>query len=134
MKRILIVDDSEFMRNVLKDMIISNSVAGEFSENFEIFEADSKKEALIHAKRMKPDVILLDIVMMESEMEGVEFIMEANQFFDLNKIIMVTSIGHMDVISTCKNLGIKYYIQKPFDKTEIVDSIKKIIEASDIRE
>lgn len=127
MKKILIVDDSAFMRNVLKDMILSNTEAGEFKDNFEIYEADSKKEALLLTKKVKPDVILLDIVMTEGEMDGVEFITEANDFFDLNKIIMITSIGHMDIINTCKNLGIMFYIQKPFERTEIVNAIKKIL-------
>ncbi len=127
MKKILIVDDSPFMRNVLKEMIVSNAEAGEFDDNFEIFESDGKKDALVIAKKENPDVILLDIVMTESEMEGIEFITEANTFFDLSKIIMVTSIGHMDIINTCKNLGIKYYIQKPFEKNEVVSSIKSVI-------
>jgi two-component system chemotaxis response regulator CheY len=127
MKKILIVDDSAFMRNVLKDIITGDGKKPSLSNEIEIFEADGKEAALILAKKEKPDVILLDIVMKESEMEGVEFIMDANEFFDLSKIIMITSIAHMDIMDTCKNLGVKFYLQKPFDQKEVIDSIKEVI-------
>src|SRR6188472_4073893 len=112
MKKILIVDDSAFMRNVLKEMITNNTDITKL-DSVEVFEADNKKKALAIAKKENPDIVLLDIVMQESDMEGVEFIMEANEFFDLTRIIMVSSISHTDILDTCKNLGVKYYIQKP---------------------
>lgn len=130
MKKILIVDDSSFMRNVLKDIIASNADTLNLAEDFEIHEADGKKKALSLMKKIRPDVILLDIVMQESEMEGVEFIVEANSFFDLSKIIMVSSVSHMDIMNTCKNLGVKFYIQKPFLKEEVIDSIRKVMKVT----
>lgn len=127
MKKILIVDDSAFMRNVLKGIIVDNANMTNPAEDFEIYEADGKRNALMLAKKINPDVILLDIVMQESEMEGIEFIEEANEFFDLSKIVMISSVGHIDILETCKNLGIKFYVQKPFEQSEVIDSIKKIL-------
>jgi two-component system chemotaxis response regulator CheY len=116
------------MRNVLKDIIVSNAESISTTDKFEIHEANGKKNALVLAKQMNPDVILLDIVMQESELEGVEFIVEANDFFDLSNIIMISSIGHSEIINTCENLGVKFYIQKPFVHSEVINSIKKVLE------
>lgn len=127
MKKILIVDDSAFMRNVLKDILVNNAKEDGLNETFEIYEADGKKKALAVAKKEKPDVILLDIVMQESEMEGIDILEALNDFFDLSKVIMISSIGHMDILNTCNNLGVKFYIQKPFVQAEVINSIKKVI-------
>lgn len=126
MKKILIVDDSAFMRNVLKEMITSDAEMAGLTD-FEIHEADGKKKALGITKKINPDVILLDVVMQESEFEGIEFLESIKEFFDLNKIIMITSIGQMEVLDKCKKLGVIIYIQKPFEDTEVINSIKKIV-------
>lgn len=127
MKKILIVDDSAFMRNVLREIIMNNAEITSAHE-IEIHEANAKKKALEIARKHNPDIILLDIVMEDSDMEGIEFITEANEFFDLGRIIMVSSISHMDILDTCKNLGVKHYIQKPFVQSEVVESVKTLID------
>ena len=127
MKKILIVDDSAFMRNVLKDIIVTNADIANLGDDYKIYEADGRANAIIIAQKINPNVILLDIVMKESDMEGIDFILEANKFFDLSKIIMVSSIGHEEIINTCKNLGVKFYIQKPFIHMEVINSIKDVI-------
>ncbi len=66
-KKILIVDDSLFMRMTLRNNL---------REEYEIVEADSGAKALEQFEREKPDLVLLDIVMPEGEEEGVRVLKE----------------------------------------------------------
>jgi CheY-like chemotaxis protein len=74
MKNILVVDDSAFMRSILKDILMDRNGDLVISVPIEIHEADGKASALKQINKIHPDVILLDIVMQESETEGLEFI------------------------------------------------------------
>ena len=125
MKRILIVDDSAFMRGILKDLLMSQSGENTLSENIELFEADGKANALKQLKEVKPDLILLDIVMRESETEGVEFIKEIKDFFNVSKVIMISSIGQTAILDECKKMGIQCYLQKPFEHDQVIAEVNK---------
>jgi two-component system, chemotaxis family, chemotaxis protein CheY len=54
--KILIVDDSDFMRMTIKRMLSEN-------QNFELFEAINEDDAVIKYKEIMPDFVLLDIMM-----------------------------------------------------------------------
>lgn len=127
MKKILIVDDSAFMRNILKDLLSNKAEDVALKDNVELFEADGKTNAIKQFKKIKPDLILLDIVMRESEIEGIEFIEEIKPSFDLSKIIMISSIGQTEVLDKCNKLGIKTYLQKPFEHEQVIETINKIL-------
>ena len=127
MKKILIVDDSAFMRNIVKDLLTHTTDAQLLVDEVELFEADGKKNALLLLKNIKPDVILLDVVMRESEIEGLEFIQEIKEFFDTKKIIMISSIGQATVIDECKQLGIMTYLQKPFEQIQVIEAVNKAL-------
>lgn len=119
-KKILIVDDSPFMRGVLKDLL-SNGVT--VSSKF--FEASDKKRALSILKKEKPHLVLLDIVMNEGELEGVETLREIKRLYPTTKVIMLTSVGQTAVIDECKRLGVDDFIQKPFDHSYVLKSVNE---------
>ncbi|MGQ0638876.1 MAG: response regulator, partial [Nitrososphaerota archaeon] len=54
--KVLIVDDSSFMRNILKDILVSNG----FSR---IYEAGDGPQAIESFKKHKPDLITMDLIM-----------------------------------------------------------------------
>lgn len=125
MKNILIVDDSLFMRNYLKDILAKNL----FSRNYiNIVEADGRKNALLKMKSNTFDVILLDIVMKESDVEGVEFLTEIYKLFLNQKVIVISSVGQPYIINKCKQLGVKHFLQKPFEPEKIIESIKAVLQ------
>lgn len=126
MKKILIVDDSTFMRNVVKD-ILENGADSSLKNKLELYEADGKTNAISQVNKIKPDVILLDIVMKESEMEGLEFLEEIKSFFDLRKIIMISSIGQQEILHKCKVLGIQHYLQKPIENEQVYEALSLIL-------
>jgi len=121
MKKILVVDDSAFMRGILKDLLAQHPATPE------IYEAEDKKTALQQAKKVMPDLVLLDIVMQKSELEGVEILKELRKAYPTINVIMLTSVGQTGVIEECKKLGARYYIEKPFDPDNVRECVSKYI-------
>ena len=121
MKKILIVDDSLFMRMVLKGIL--SKIEGEY----ETVEAHSGTEALELLKRAKPDLVLLDIIMPEGEEEGVRVLQTIMKNDPERKVIMITAVGQDPVVEQCKKLGAKDYIIKPFDEEQVIETVRKAL-------
>jgi len=115
MKKVLIVDDSAFMRMLLKHNLSD-------LEQIEIFEAENGKQALETAKKQNPDIILLDIIL--PDINGEIVLHNLRKAGIKSEVIMVTAVGQKSIIDRCKKLGISGYIIKPFDATKITDLIK----------
>lgn len=121
MEKILIVDDSLFMRMVLKGVL--TKIEGEF----EIIEADSGTRALELVKTAKPDLVLLDIIMPEGEEEGVRVLKVIMKNDPEKKVIMITAVGQNLIVQNCKKLGAKDYITKPFDEALVLRTVRKYL-------
>lgn len=121
MKKILIADDSLFMRIVLKN-ILSN-VKGEYK----ILEAESGAKTLDLCKKEEPDLILLDIIMPESEEAGIHVLEALMKINPEMKVIMISAVGQDLILDRCKELGAKDYIIKPFDEKLIIRTVKKYL-------
>lgn len=120
MKKILIADDSMFMRKILK-----NTLSGE--KNYEIVEADSGATTLEQFKKEKPDLTLLDIVMPEGEEEGLKVLKTLKKSDPQTKVVMITAVGQTAMIETCKKLGATDYIVKPFNEKQIVKTVERCL-------
>lgn len=120
-KKVLIVDDSTFMRMVLKDIVACHD------STLEILEADGEKSAIASIQKNLPNLVLLDIVMNNSEVEGINILRTINSKFHQISVIMITSVGHASVVEECETLGSKGYIRKPFDPAEIKQEIAKYL-------
>ena len=116
MKKILVADDSLFMRKVLKDIL---------ANGYKIVEADSGAGALEQFKKEKPDLVLLDIIMPEGQEEGLRVLQTIMKTNPETKVIMITAVGQDSIIKVSKKLGAKDYIVKPFDEKLVVETVKK---------
>ena len=121
MKNVLIVDDSPFIRLVLKG-IVERVVP-----SCQVIEADSGTAAFKQFRKTVPDLVLLDIIMPEGEDEGVDVLKRFMDAAPQTKVIMVTAVGHDAMINRCKKLGVVDYIVKPFDDAQIEGLLKKYI-------
>jgi len=117
-KKILIVDDSLFMR-----MTLRNNLIGEY----EIVEADTGAEALEQFQKEKPDLVLLDIVMPQGEEEGIRVLKEMMKNNPQAQVVMITAVGQEAIIEECKKLGAKDYIVKPFDEKLVNETVEKYL-------
>ena len=118
MAKILIADDSAFMRTVLKNILVKAGYT-------EIVEAKDGNDALEKIKLEHPDVILLDIIM--PNLDGLE-VLKALRFKQV-KIIVISAVGQDKMIQQAKDLGAANFIIKPFEAENVIEAVKDIIEA-----
>ena len=103
--RCLVADDSEFARGNIARVIekLGGTVVG---------EARSGQEAVSLFGRLHPDLVLLDITM--PELDGIEALRQIRDRDGTAKVIMVSSLGHKEMVWRAMRLGAKHFITKPF--------------------
>lgn len=117
--KILVVDDSQEMREKLSETVKSMPEA-EF-----IGTAANGMTALEMISRLKPDVVLLDIIMPQLDGFGVlEYLAERGELPDT---IVVSALTQENFVFRALNAGVKYYIAKPFDSQSIKSRIRDVI-------
>ena len=118
MKKILIADDSLFMRMTLKSYL---------PKEHKVIEADSGTNALEQFKSQKPDLVLLDIVMPEGEEEGVKVLRRIMESDPHACVVMITAVGQDAIIEECKKAGARDYIVKPFDEKQVIETVQSCL-------
>jgi len=121
MNKVLIIDDSGFMRSVLKDILSG------CTPPVEVHEAHNMETVRQQLKKVQPSLVLLDIVMDDNEHEGVDILKEIKDLYPGTKVIMLSSVGQVAVIEECIKLGAVCYIEKPFDKSKVLDQVNKCL-------
>lgn len=118
MARVLVIDDSAFMRGSLKFILESggHTVVG---------TAEDGGEALEKYKSLKPNVVTLDILM--NEVDGLTAAKAIIKEDPGAKIIMVTALGQDEKQEEARKLGAVGYIGKPFNRQEITDEIERVL-------
>jgi len=119
MKTVLIVDDSGFMRNLIKRHIgtLDIDVVG---------EAENGKIAVEKYIELKPDIVTLDLAMHEHG--GLEALQEIKQIDPDAKVIIVCSIaGRSAILEEVKKLGVHAVINKPLKEDELADAVKELL-------
>jgi len=119
MAKILTVDDSEFMRSLIKKALN----AGGYTD---VIEASSGNEAVEKFTAEKPDLVLLDIVMEES-MSGVETLKKIKVADANAKVIMVTVVDQPKITEEAMAAGASGYITKPVDESKLLEEVQKIL-------
>ena len=117
MAGVLIADDSEFMRNLLREILEEDhTVVGEVENGVEAVEAFTEAE---------PDLVMMDIVMpIRDGIEATGEIKSANP--DAN-VIMCTSVGQEEKMKQAVKAGADGYITKPFQKPSVMEAIQDVI-------
>lgn len=118
MKRILIVDDSFYMRTMLKNMLTD---AG-----YEIVgEAPNGQTALELAKETKPDLITLDVILPDNT--GLEVLKGIRAEQPDQKVIIVSAVGQEVIVNEAMENGAKSYIVKPFSEENVLEVVSKVL-------
>jgi two-component system chemotaxis response regulator CheY len=111
--RVLIADDSEFMRNLLREIL-----EGEFEI---VGEAENGVEAVNMYEEYGPDLVMMDIVM--PIRDGIEATTEIIDDNPEATVIMCTSVGQEEKMKAAIKAGAEGYITKPFQKPNVLDAI-----------
>ncbi|MCB0031433.1 MAG: response regulator transcription factor [Anaerolineales bacterium] len=115
-KTILVVDDSESLRTMVKSYLAQ--------EGFRIVTASDGREAIFVARDEKPDLILLDIMM--PELGGYEFMRIHNREADTPIILLTAKLEEDDKVLGLE-LGADDYITKPFSPRELTARVRAVL-------
>ncbi len=118
-RMILVVDDKASMRRLVQDYLEA--------EGFHVVTAENGQVALFAARREKPDLILLDIMM--PEMDGYEFLRAYRKEQDTPVILLTARLDETDKVAGLE-LGADDYITKPFGMRELVARIRAVLRRS----
>ena len=118
-KRILIVEDYEDVRQMLKILLES--------EHFRVLEAGSGAEALKLIRRGHPDAILMDLAL--PGFDGFETIRRIRQIdgFQNTPIIVLTAYTGQSVYDTAFDAGTTYFMGKPIDFDELAELLEQLL-------
>ncbi len=116
--KILIVDDEPTGRKTLRALLVD--------QGFELSFANDGTEALTRAVELRPDVILLDVMM--PDMDGFEVCrqLRANQQLAEIAVIMVTALDDQDSRVRGIEAGADDFVSKPFDRAELRARVRTI--------
>ena len=119
MHRILVVDDSDSLR-----LMVKKSLSKE-PDTFEIVgEAANGQEAIEKYQELKPDLVTLDINM--DVMNGLDALKGILAFDASAKVVMMTSEGKSQALEGI-SLGAKNYLEKPATADQILEVVKKTL-------
>lgn len=117
MIRVLIADDTQFMRANLKIILERNQMEV-------VGEADNGIKVVKLYSELKPDVVTMDITM--PGMDGIEAVRQIKKNDPNAKIVMVTALGQEMFVREAVVAGAKNFIVKPFKEEKIVEIITKL--------
>ena len=124
---ILIADDDEDIRLAL-NLLLS-------SEGYQIIEAANAKEIIIQSNRQQPDLVLLDMNFSRDTTSGQEGLAILEQLQPLNiPVILMTAWGSIELAVQGLQKGANDFIEKPWNKLKLLNSIKQQLSFSRVKE
>ncbi len=118
-RRVMVVDDAIFMRNMIKDIFAE---AGGFEV---VGEASHGLEAVEKYKEVGPDLVTMDIVMpFKSGIEATREIMRHNPGA---VIVMCSALGQEQLVMEAIEAGAADFIVKPFKADEVMRVVRKVL-------
>ena len=118
MKKVMIVDDSMFMRQVLRDLL---------PDACEIIEAESAPKAVELFQAERPDLVLLDIIMPDEEQAGIGVLRKLKEIEPDVQVVMISALGQDVIMEQCRKLGVREYIAKPFDDKKVRETVERCL-------
>ncbi len=118
MARALIVDDSKFMRRIIRETL-------EEGGHEILAEAENGFDALEAYKDIKPDFVTMDITMWGKD--GLKAVEEITDIDPKAKIIVISALSETTLRLNEENIKASAFLTKPFEKKDLLDIVKKII-------
>jgi two-component system chemotaxis response regulator CheY len=114
----LIVDDSAFMRFHLKRLM-------DAFDNVVFSEAANGNEAIREYGRVRPDIVLMDIVM--PGLEGVETVRRICHADPAARVIMISSVSYKEKVEEALAAGARSFIPKPVTTDQLKRAIEQVL-------
>ena len=123
---ILIVDDEKDIRFLIKGLLED--------ENFEVATAKNSDEALKSITNKIPDLILLDIWLENSKLDGMGLLDFIISTYKNIPCIMISGHGNIDIAVNAIRNGASDFIEKPFEAERLLITIERVLELSKLKQ
>jgi YesN/AraC family two-component response regulator len=117
MKKILVIDDEEPVRDVLKAALVENG--------YSVFEAENGKKGVEKFIDVNPDIIITDVNM--PEMSGIDVTKKIKDMKSDADVVIMTGYGTEDLVVQSLRSGATNYIKKPVDFKELMSILDSLI-------
>ncbi len=114
----IIVDDSKFMRRIIRDVLIEGG-------HEVIAEAENGAEGLETFKKFKPDFVTMDITMMGKD--GIEAVAEIKAVDPDAKVIVISALSETTLKLNDSKIKASGFLTKPFEKETLLQLLKEIL-------
>jgi two-component system cell cycle response regulator DivK len=117
-KRILLIEDNEFNRKIVRDLLAR--------QPYDLLEANDGEAGVAAARRDRPDVIVMDIQL--PKLSGLDATRAIRADPDTAKIpiIVVTSFALSGDDKKAMDAGASAYLAKPYSPRQLLDTIRKM--------
>ena len=119
MGRVMVADDSDAVRMVLKDIL-------EIGHHKMVAEATNGIETVEKFNEAKPDLLLLDLAM--PKLDGLDTVKQIMATNPNAKIVMITASDNIKTMQECIKAGALAYVLKPFDFDQVLRIISKALD------
>lgn len=119
MKKVFIVEDEVALREVYITLFTL--------EKFDVYQAVNGKDALKQLPKIKPDVILLDVLM--PEMGGMEFLQTVplREKYPKTKVLMLTNLSDAKTLQQIQDLGASYILKSSISPLQLVHAVRDLL-------
>jgi len=121
MKKILIIEDDKFLRELLTQKLLK--------KNFRVLEALDGEEGIKNIKKEKPDLVLLNLIL--PGIDGFEVLskMREDPVLSTIPVIILSNLGQKEEVEKGFKLGaVDYLIKAHFSLGEIIEKVKNTLE------
>ncbi len=124
MHKILIIDDEKDICFLISEILSD--------EKYLTYSALNSNEAISHFNKYNPDLVILDVWLSNSKLDGIEILKELKKINNNVPIIIISGHGTVDLaVSAIKN-GAYDFLEKPFNSEKLVILAKRAIESSSL--
>ena len=120
MFKVLIIDDEKdicfLISEILKD------------EKYLTYSALDSNEAINQFNKYNPDLVILDVWLSNSKLDGIEILKEFKQMNSNVPVIIITGHANVEMAVNSLKHGAFEFIEKPFDQNRLLNFIKRAVE------
>lgn len=115
--RVLIVDDDQFVRTLLKDVLVP--------QGHDCLEAKDGAEAIAQVRDGRPDVVILDLFM--PTMSGMQALKEIRAAHPDSRVVVISSLSSEALVAEALAAGAAGFVTKPFHPLEIQEAVQQAL-------
>jgi two-component system chemotaxis response regulator CheY len=115
---VLVCDDAIFMRTMTSDILQQSG--------FDVIgEAETGVEAVAQYRKLRPDLVTMDIVM--PDMGGIDAVREITKFDPNARILMCSAMGQQALVVEAIQAGAKDFVVKPFQPSRVLEAVQRVL-------